>query len=265
MKTFLSTIISRWRRDAIYPTICTDDIFLVSFPKSGNTWVSFLLANAMCLYAKYNIEINFFNIQDFIPEFSYNSVIPTSKFKCFPRIIKSHNEVNTYFNKVLLLIRDPRDVMVSYYFYLRGLKQIPKSWTFSQIIEHYKYGIDAWVKHTKGWLERANKGKRVQCFLYENFLKNPQLELKKIFALLGYHLEDNIIEEAVRRSSKKRMKELELQTRSPKILLEENNFRFVRKGESGGGKELKESELNLIYEKAKSIMELIGYKTYITK
>lgn len=41
-----------------------EDIFLVSYPKSGNTWLRFLIANAIKVHYQIEREINFFSIQD---------------------------------------------------------------------------------------------------------------------------------------------------------------------------------------------------------
>ena len=69
-----------WIPDTVYP----DDTFIVSYPKSRNTWVRFLLANA--LYP--NTDVDFHTIHELIPEVGEEgkrrSELP------LPRLLKSH-------------------------------------------------------------------------------------------------------------------------------------------------------------------------------
>ena len=237
-----------------------DDVFLVSFPKSGNTWISFIIANLMSLDSGKNIDVNFFNLIDFIPEYpNHIKNLNGIRWGRFPRIIKSHELLNNQFNKVFLIIRDPRDVMVSYYFYSKNLGNIPNRTTISDFIRSNKFGIESWVSHTHSWLSRASTGKRVQCFLYENFIKDPKKEVLGMLHILGIKLENSIIEGAIRRSTKDKMRFLEETTRSSNIRLYDTNFQFVRKGEIGEGSKLNRDDLEFIREKAIGFAKGIGY------
>ena len=91
-------------------TVYDDDTFLVSYPKSGNTWVRFLLANL--LYP--NEAVGFANINRLLPA---PGVSPRRFLKSLPRprILKSHEPFDVRFRKVIYLVRDPRDVAVSEY------------------------------------------------------------------------------------------------------------------------------------------------------
>src|SRR5207253_5494584 len=91
-------------------TIYPDDVFLVSYPRSGNTWTRFLIGNLLSI----NEPVNFANIESKIPEI-YNN--PNRKLRRLPRprIIKSHEVFDPRYKKVIYIVRDPRDVAVSYY------------------------------------------------------------------------------------------------------------------------------------------------------
>src|SRR5271155_3180145 len=45
-----------------------DDLFIVEFPKSGITWLTFLIANINIILSNDHREVTFFNISDFVPE-----------------------------------------------------------------------------------------------------------------------------------------------------------------------------------------------------
>lgn len=52
----------RERRNFIPANAMAEDIYLVSFPKSGNHWLRFLLANAIKTHFTIDREVNFFTI-----------------------------------------------------------------------------------------------------------------------------------------------------------------------------------------------------------
>ena len=54
----------KWRESAVLET----DVFLVSFPKSGNTWMRFMLANAMVQHSQLDISVNFKSIHQLVPD-----------------------------------------------------------------------------------------------------------------------------------------------------------------------------------------------------
>lgn len=240
--------------------VYNDDVFLVSFPKSGNTWLAFLLGNVLALKAGHSGEVNFFNVQDYIPEYDVDAFsLRPEGVGGLPRIIKSHLPCTPAYPKVVLVVRDPRDVMVSYFHYLKGLKRIPENSTISDVIRSEKYGIDAWVAHTRGWLERADAGRRVRVYRYEDFLADPLGRLSALFDVLGHPVPQEVLQEAVLRSAKDRMKALEKSSRSPDYPLSSSEFAFVRKGKSGEGREIPEADRRLIEDRAASLMDLLGY------
>src|SRR5713101_9299626 len=99
--------------------ILPDDVFLVSFPKSGNTWTRFLLANL--IYP--NQPATFANIHRLIPDPAGTTKRDFDRMPR-PRIIKSHECFDPRYPRVVYIVRDPRDVAVSQYHYHRKLQRI---------------------------------------------------------------------------------------------------------------------------------------------
>ena len=66
-------------------TVYPDDVFLVSYPRSGNTWTRFLLGNLI----SQNEPVTFSNIESRIPEIYFN---PDRVLRALPRprMLKSH-------------------------------------------------------------------------------------------------------------------------------------------------------------------------------
>src|SRR5215472_10086604 len=94
------------RKLAVYP----DDTFIVSYPRSGNTWTRFLIANLL----HPDEPVTFANIETIIPD---TSALSSRALKRVPRprLIKTHEYFEPRYRKVIYLVRDPRDMAVSLY------------------------------------------------------------------------------------------------------------------------------------------------------
>src|SRR5205823_12606754 len=80
------------RNFAVYP----DDTFVVSYPRSGNTWARFLIANLV--HSGQNVS--FINIEKLIPDTSSQSN-RALKATPRPRIIKTHQYFDHRYRKVI--------------------------------------------------------------------------------------------------------------------------------------------------------------------
>src|SRR5580693_4534967 len=119
------------RNFAVYP----DDTFVVSYPRSGNTWTRFLIANLV-----YPAEtISFANIEQLIPDTSSQSNLALKRTPR-PRIIKTHQYFDHRYPKVIYIVRDPRDVVLSYYDFQRKYRQIQDGYPIEQYVEDFVSG-----------------------------------------------------------------------------------------------------------------------------
>lgn len=99
-----------------------DDIFLVSYPKSGNTWLRFLVAN---YFVGDQLTVDLRNIEIIVPDIYVHNIYYFEKLKG-PRIIKSHELFDPRYGKTIYIVRDPRDVALSYWHFQIKKKLIPK-------------------------------------------------------------------------------------------------------------------------------------------
>ena len=136
-----------------------DDIFLVSYPKSGNTWLRFLLA--YCLFDIEPGRVNFHNIENFIPDMYVNW---PNRNLARPRIIKSHEKFTKNYPRVIYLYRDGRDVMVSYYYHSRlgryrflGIYEVEYHRCFNR---RYLYGCEWSFNYHCNW-KRQHQGTKL--------------------------------------------------------------------------------------------------------
>ncbi|PZD72449.1 hypothetical protein C1752_03596 [Acaryochloris thomasi RCC1774] len=236
-------------KEVIFP----DDTFLVSYPKSGNTWLRFIIAN---LITETEDDIDFHTSISVIPEIGVHSKILENLSR--PRIIKSHHLFNKNYPKVIYLVRDARDVYVSYYHYLR--KKLMLDMTFSKFIRKQDIFPSRWHDHVNSWINASNI---ISIIRYEDLLKNPCLEVSKLASILWKdRFNEEEIKAAVKSSSFERMQRIEAERGRPfkDLNAEEKSTIFVRKGISGDWKNHFSSEdEDFILEEAATLLKYFNY------
>jgi Sulfotransferase domain len=222
------------RRDL---TALPDDIFLTSYPKSGNTWLRFMIGNLV-----FPEPVTFSNVETKLPDIyrcSNRALLQTAR----PRILKSHEAFDARYPRVIYVVRDPRDVAVSKYRW--SIK-----WGMSESIpmEEYVQGLirgqqdiatehTAWGDHVVSWL--AMRGYREDFLLvrYEDVQSRPREELARVARFLGVEPAPQRLERAIELSSAERMRKLE-QVESEKWSVTRNTPRkdlpFVGTARAGG-------------------------------
>jgi hypothetical protein len=219
----------------VYPRLGLrdSDILLASFPKSGNTWMRFIWANMVSLMELdgREIDFNFLNTR-LVAEYDSHTY-GDLEFDCLPRAVKTHRayEARAFGgNRSIYIVRHPGDVAVSYFEY-RGAQnkhETTKS-ALKDFLRNPTHGVPAWCQHVNSWRSRADVVVRYES-LKEDAVKSVQRTLKE----LGIeHIRDDVVTEAVRRSSFDRLKRTE--EREEKVLPEEfdSGYRFMRKGTVG--------------------------------
>ena len=219
-------------------TVFPDDTFLVSYPKSGNTWVRFLLANLI----HPNETVGFANINRLMPAPGISSRRFLRNLPR-PRILKSHETFDVRFRKVIYLVRDPRDVAVSEYHFDLKKRYIDPDLSLEQFVKRFIAGetssYGSWWEHTASWIGARQGNPAFLLVRYEDLLADSVGETAKIAEFLGIQAGPERLQAAVERSSVDRMRKLEKQqgddwtgTRNTR-----KEIPFVRAAKSGGWKE----------------------------
>jgi hypothetical protein len=197
-----------------------DLVSLSAFPKSGVTYLSFLLFHSFfsddCdihdLERKYILDIHAYPNATFAD--------PSA-----PRLIKSHFPYNPTIpavrltTKSIYLIRHPIDVMMSAWDYqhlIAGTNRDVQSPAFRAYVNHWLTSgglmiaqFGPWTQHVRSWLDQTNIP--VHLVTYEKLVDNPQRELKSIIDFVGINVPAERQRIAIERSSMKSMAALESQ------------------------------------------------------
>lgn len=148
--------------------------------------------------------------------------------------------------KVGLLVRDPRDVLVSLYHHTqkRQLVLDSRGLPFSEFLRHPKLGIERCVSYMNIWLSYKATFKSFEIIRYEDIRANPEKEFRRVLELLSsVPIDDAVLAAAINESSFEVMKQKERQGAidSPKLRtpdVQDDNAYKVRKGKVGGYQEL---------------------------
>lgn len=212
--------------------IFPDDVWLVSYPKSGNTWLRFLIGN----YLTGN-QCDFNNCAKIVPDLHKTNQKKCSNLKR-PRFIKSHFPFTTDYKRVVYLVRDGRDVAISYYFHLIKFHEITKETDFKDYLVTFNNGYinrrySSWSNHVNSWLDR--KLDNILLVKYEEMKIDPISQVTKILQFAGLPIDEQAVVEAVNYSNFENMKKLEneQQYNSRMMAKSDRNMSFVRSGSVG--------------------------------
>jgi hypothetical protein len=191
---------------AVHP----DDTFIVSYPRSGNTWTRFLVANLL----HPEEPASFANIERLVPDSEAQSSRYLRRVPR-PRVIKSHQYFDPRYRRVIYIVRDPRDVALSYYDFERKYRHIDDTYPLQNYVSDFVRGRltsadwGTWEENVGSWSSTRRGREGFLLLRYEDMLENTMLETAKIAAFFGITKENERVRGAVERSSAQRMRGLE--------------------------------------------------------
>ncbi len=208
-----------------------EDIWLPSFPRAGSTWVRFLFSNLISLTELDGQIVDYKIADEIMPSLGRSNLFKSWNYKSLPRFIKTHRPYYRFLfdipERVFYIIRDPRDIMVSFFHYRKAIQGNPFQGSFTEFIRHPQFGLRACISHYVSWLPHIT-----HLICYEKMKQDAPSELRKTIHKLGLQIHEKTIDLAVKRSSLIKMRTF--QTKSglagPQYL--EEGFLVARKGET---------------------------------
>src|SRR5215470_19721011 len=191
------------RNFRVYP----DDTFLVSYPRSGNTWTRFLIANLVHRHE----NVSFLNIERLIPDTASQSSLALKRTPR-PRLIKTHQYFDHRYPKTIYIVRDPRDVALSYYDFQRKYMQIDDDYPLEQYVDDFvngkliSIGWGTWGENVASWVHTRGKRKNFLLLRYEDMMKDTGTELSRIAEVLKIAPDPTRLKHAIEQSSADRMR-----------------------------------------------------------
>lgn len=221
-----------------------DDIYIVTFPKSGTTWMQMI-----CYQLLTRGKMDFSHIYEVSPWLT-NAATNDGDVREIndlpsPRVFKSHEPYDQFDpnnkRRIIFVYRDGKDVAVSFNHHLTNYNN-PKQ-TLSNTYKKY-FSLEEeynWFSFTKSWLENDD-GLNILYVNYQDLKNDFDSSIQRIANFLDVALTDEDLTRVKERSSFKFMKQHEdkfgEQPTDKRIFNQ-----FIRRGAVGDGKELGGSEL----------------------
>ena len=168
-------------------------LVIVSFPKSGRTWLRFMLDQ---------LGIS--------PLFSHENADRRASLD----YVRENIRLSTH-RRVIFLHRNPLDTVVSFYNHAKYVKDwryapdnVPE--TLSEFLRHPRMGVRYILEFNKAWLDSAEEFEEFLPVQYETLRENPVAGLRQIVDFCHVvRVSDKAIGKAVEAGDFERMRELE--------------------------------------------------------
>lgn len=149
---------------------------VVSFPKSGRTWLRFILDE---------LRVD--------ADYSHAGAVPTPTDP-YPQLNISPL---TQYERIILLLRDPRDTVVSWYHHSTK-RLLPKyEGTISDFIRNPNYGIQRIVEFHVLWLGVAAQHRNVRVLRYEDMHRDVAAVIAEALSFFGESRPTGTIQRAI--------------------------------------------------------------------
>jgi hypothetical protein len=250
-------------------TVYPDDVFLVSYPRSGNTWTRFLLGNLI----SQNDPVTFSNIESRIPEIYFN---PDRELRALPRprMLKSHECFQPQYPRVIYIVRDPRDVAISFYHHNVKVRNIPDDYPMESFVPRFIEGefdrkFGSWRENVLSWLSVRGESSNFMMLRYEEMKRDTAGALLQVVDFLercSFRKIDpssKSLQRAIELSSLERMRALEKEEAANWVLTKttRSDKPFVRTAKAGGWKsQLAPESVDLIESAWGELMQSLGYE-----
>lgn len=249
------------------------DVLIFSVGKSGRTWLRVLLIKYISLKFGVPFKISeIYHPDPLIPSLFFSHEIWShyadatwiqfliGKNICPDRILLS--------KKVILMSRDPRDVVVSLYFQKTRRSKRKMDCSISDFIRDNRYGIDNIIKVMNLWDYKLLKHPRCLRISYERLKEDPVGEFNKVVTFVEEKGGDlQTLHKAISFADFENMRKLEasgyfnsniLKPRDPS---DPDSFK-VRKGKVGGYLDYFDaSDLKYLGESMMALRKSYGYET----
>ncbi|XP_003799611.1 bile salt sulfotransferase-like [Otolemur garnettii] len=208
--TFKPEILRKAREEFVMKD---EDVVLVTFPKSGTHW----LIEILCLIqSKGDTKwVQSVPTWERSPWIELESGFALAN-KEGPRLLTSHLPIQlfpkSFFSskaKVIYLIRNPKDIIVSSYFFWNSVNLAKKPKSVEQCLEWFLEGkmpYGSWFDHVHGWVSMRER-ENFLLLSYEELKWDTERSVEKICQFLGKKVEPEELSLILKNSSFQVMKE----------------------------------------------------------
>uniref|UniRef100_A0A8C8S3D4 Sulfotransferase n=1 Tax=Pelusios castaneus TaxID=367368 RepID=A0A8C8S3D4_9SAUR len=198
-----------------------EDVILAGYPKSGTNWAGQILTDLVTTAAENTEdETNSLNDEE-LEEFPYLEIGDTEKYQRMEKLssrrvilthLFPHNLPESIFKnkaKILVLVRNPKDVATSFYHFTNDMSPLPSYATWDDFFTAFMTGKMPWGSYFDyicEWSKHVDE-ENVMTITYEELKENRALGVKKIAEFFGLLLTEEELQAVTDRSGFQAMKE----------------------------------------------------------
>lgn len=188
------------------------DVYLVSFPKCGRTWVRILLARTLQQHFGLAADADLLELHRLAElDPGVPCVVVThdddAQWKAPDDVERDKQRYRHH--RVILLVRDPRDVIVSLYFQKRD-RRSAFAGTIDDFLDEPVGGFASLLAFYDAWADSAHVPASTLVVRYEDLHARPEHELRRMLDFIGVHgVGAAVISEAVAFASFDNMRRME--------------------------------------------------------
>lgn len=247
-------------------------VWVASYPKSGNTWVRFLLANLLAGPVRTSADI-----EAFCPDVHHGEPAAPPRLYRGAAFLKTHWVAPQLGDRLrdtagaIYIVRNPLDVCCSALHYL----QVPEA-DRPRAIDDFaaRLGVEEWRTRAMGpipgniasWFLVKPRFPRM-VLRYEDLAADPQAVAARLCWFLGYPASESEIAAAVERSSFAAMRHMEERERAvsrPGVFAgfqaQRPGWRFMDRGRAGGFRDrLTDAQIDRLADAFADVMAEFGY------
>jgi len=251
------------------------DSFIVSYPKCGRTWLRFMVSEYFARKvgsdhdrSTLDLDTELLNAAG-IPRLLWthddSDILSEDGRRPDPTVLFAYGSRLKYRrNKVLLLVRDPRDAVISYYHQVTKRSAAPMSFTgISEFVRHPLYGIDRIIRFYQVWERNLSVPKRLLLVRYEDMMTDGVESLGKILEFISAQRpSDDLLQDVYDYSQADKMRKLEKEARvdGMRQFGQERDALKVRRAKIGSyADELADDDIGYCNERMLTMPSCYGY------
>jgi hypothetical protein len=232
-----------------------DDIFIVTYPRSGTTWLQMIVYQLTTDGA-----MDFAHIQDVSPYLEINMIPESRKISelpATPRVVKSHlpyHEIPKGPGRYIYCVRNGLDVAVSYHYHTRkyypGMGGLSLSEFFSRFMAgRVPYG--SWFEHVARWLRNKDR-LNVLVLTYEELSTDLEAAVKRIADFCGITIDPAAMPRILERCSFAFMRKHDAKFAGERFFpnAPPPETPFIRQGQVGGWRQHLDAQAASDFQKA---------------
>lgn len=236
-----------------HSTLRSGDVFLGSYPRSGSTWLRFILQEILTgepsRFENVNQRIAFVGRHGNAP-----ALLPGGA-----RLLQTHEAYRKQYGRAIYLVRDPRDVALSEYAFQKARGWVDGDFETYLVgfLRGEVNGFGSWQGHVQSWLAAADASPdNVRLYRYDELRKDTLSSLTSLLEFLKVNTDGQRISAAIAGNSLQEMKKKEQLSPQKVSKLD----RFVRTGSVGGWREnFNQAQVELVNGHLGSELTRLGY------